>query len=394
MIASEALVAAAAAHGTPLYVYDLDQIADRVATLRARLPGRARLAYAVKANPSAAVLRRMAQLGLGADIASGGELAACLDAGIAADRIVFTGPGKRDEELAAAVAHQVGAVTVESLGELERLRRLARDAPTPIGVLVRAAGASRDGNLIGAGDGRFGMRWVDLVEAARIAAAVPELELLGLHRFDASNLRCADELLEHARATVGLAGRLAAQLGLPLRLVDVGGGLGIRYHDDEPELDLAAFGRGLSEVRDEMDADPRLAGAELLLEPGRFLVGPCGAYLVRVLDTKQTDAGPVATVDGGIHHLLRPTLVGSPHRVRLLSPDADERPRRAVTVGGPLCTSLDVLARGEILPELRVGDLLAVLDAGAYGFTESMPLFLSHPVPPEVVLSGGGLAVA
>lgn len=143
-----------------------------------------------------------------------------------------------------------------------------------------------------------------------------------------------------------------------------------------------------------LDWDAHLVVARLLLEPGRFLLGPCGIDLTRVIDLKSSDAGPVATVDGGIHHLLRPALIRQPHRIRLIEPGASARSTELVTIGGPLCTSFDVLARRCAMPALAPGDLLAVLDAGAYGFTESMPFFLSHPIPPEVVITGGRTILA
>lgn len=381
------LAVAAADYGTPLFVYDLDEVAERVAALQAVLPDRVELAYAVKANPALAVLRRMAESGIGADVASAGELAAVLRAGFAPERVVFTGPGKRDPELAEASGAGLRAITVESLGELDRLRAAARLHEARPRVLLRAAGSDRQANVVGAGDGRFGMRRADLIEAARVAAKAPELELVGVHRFDASNLLDADELLAAARETVDLAASLAAEAGVRVRMIDLGGGLGIPYRDDDQPLDIVRLGEGLATLVAHLDRDDRLAGASLLMEPGRYLVGPAGAYLVRVLDVKETDAGHVATVDGGVHHLLRPALIGQAHRVRLVPPRRE--PEQTVTIGGPLCTGLDVLARHVELPALAPGDLLAVEDAGAYGFTESMPLFLSHPMPAEVVLEGG-----
>ena len=383
------LTAAAAEYGTPLFVYDLDEIADRVTALRTVLPARVELAYAVKANPSLAVLRRLAGTGVGADVASAGELAAVARAEFSPERIVFTGPGKRDAELAEAAALPLRAVTVESLGELERLRSAARAGRTRPRVLLRASGRARPGNVVGAGDGRFGMRWEDLVEAATIAVNATELELVGLHRFDASNLLDADALLGAVRETIGIASRVAGRIGQRIQLIDLGGGLGIPYRHDESPLDLERLAAGLRTLLGDLDRDAGLAGASLLLEPGRFLVGPAGAYLVRVIDVKETDAGRVATVDGGVHHLLRPALVGQAHRIRLISPPRGHEGAEPVTIGGPLCTALDVLAKGVHLPRVMPGDLLAIGDAGAYGFTESMPLFLSHPIPAEVVIEDG-----
>lgn len=379
MIEADALRAIADEHGTPAYVYDLDEIAARARALRAALPARVEIAYAVKANPSPVVLATLAAEGFGADVASAGELLAVERAGFDMRRVVFTGPGKRNEELAMAVARDLRAVTVESLGELDRLRAIAREAARRPRVMLRAAGADRPGNVIGTGAGRFGMRPEDLVEATAIAAAAPELELIGLHRFSASNVLDAEELLDLAGETVAIAG----SLGAPLEVIDLGGGLGIPYADDEARLDIGAFSAGLAALLGELDPATRL-----LIEPGRYLVGPAGTYVVRIVDVKRSAQDAiVATVDGGIHQLLSPALPGRAHRIRSLAPDAAARPLVSVVVGGPLCTSLDVLGRA-VLPEPRVGDLVAIADVGAYGFTQSMPLFLSHPLASEIAVRG------
>jgi diaminopimelate decarboxylase len=378
--------------GTPLFVYDLDVVDRQVAALRAALPECADLAYAVKANPALAMVAHLGGLGLGADVASGGELATALRAGIAADRIVMTGPGKRDTELAAAVHARIRAVTVESLGELARLEAIARAAGRRQPVMLRAAVAEvarlERVRLVGDdGAGKFGMDAADLVDAARLAARSTHLELLGLHAFGASNLLEASALVAHVATTARAARELARVSGTTVRIVDAGGGLGIPYEPHEESLDLLGLGRGLAGIVAGWATDPLLADARLLLEPGRFLVGPAGAYLATVVDTKTVDGTAVAVLDGGVHHVLRPALVGQEHRVRSLSPST----RRAVpvTVAGPLCSGLDVLATGAVMAPPSVGDLVAVLDVGAYGFTESMPYFLSHPIPAEVVARDG-----
>ncbi|HEY6057454.1 MAG TPA: alanine racemase, partial [Candidatus Limnocylindrales bacterium] len=218
--------------GTPLYVYDLDAVAARVRTLREHLPDRFVLAYAVKANPALAVVARIGGLGVGMDVASAGELATVLRAGVSPDEIVFTGPGKRDDELLAALQARIRAVTVESLGELHRLETLASARGQVMPVLVRAAiTGPREGRRIIGGPGarKFGMRLPDVRRAARLAARSSSLELLGLHAFGASNVRDGGTLVRHIRRTVELGRDVAAGAGVPLRLVDVGGGLGIPY---------------------------------------------------------------------------------------------------------------------------------------------------------------------
>jgi diaminopimelate decarboxylase len=383
--------------GTPLYVYDLAVIDRQVAALRAALPERGELAYAVKANPSLAVVAHLGRLGLGADVASAGELATALRAGIAPERIVMTGPGKRDIELASAVRVGIRAITVESLGELARLETIARAQDRRQPVMLRAAvsEAARLERVRLVGDdgaGKFGMDGAALLDAARLAARSPHLELLGLHAFGASNVLDAAALVAHVGATARAAAEVADAAGMPVRIVDAGGGLGIPYEPHEASLDLTRLARGLDEVTAAWRGDPRLAGARLLLEPGRFLVGPAGAYLATVVDAKTVDGNAIAILDGGVHHLLRPALVGQEHRVRLLTPSV-RRPV-PVTVAGPLCSGLDVLATGIALPPPAVGDLMAVLDVGAYGFTESMPLFLSHPIPAEVIVRDGQAGLA
>ena len=383
--------ALAESFGTPLYVYDLDLIGRRVDALRGVLPRGFRVAFAVKANPSLAVVAHLQRCGVGADIASGGELETVLRAGFDPSTIAMTGPGKRDEELAAAVAAGIGVITIESAGELRRLEIIAAAAGRRQPILLRLA-VSEDAHLetvrlIGGAGGKFGMPLETLRETARAAAASPDVELLGVHAFGASNLRDAEQLAGHVAELVEIGRQVAAETGTPLRLVDAGGGLGIPYADGERPLDLARFGRRLTELRGRWDAEG-LAEMEIVLEPGRFLVGPAGAYVARVVDVKGPDAAPVAILDGGVNHLLRPALVRSEHRLAVLTTDT-VRALVRTTVAGPLCTGLDVFTTEAMLPRPRDGDLVAVLDAGAYGFTESMPLFLSHPSAAEVAVKAG-----
>ncbi len=390
-LAGVAPAALAERFGTPFYVYDLDLIGRRVEALRNVLPRGFRIAFAVKANPALAVLAYLRGCEVGADVASGGELEAVLRAGFEPSAIAMTGPGKRDDELATAVAAGIGALTVESPGELRRLEAIAGAAGRRQPILLRLA-VSEDARLesirlIGGVEGKFGMSLDTLLEAAGAAAASSHLELLGVHAFGASNLRDAEQLTGHVEQLVEIGRRAAEAAGVPLRLVDAGGGLGIPYADNERPLDLARLGRRLADLRRRWDAEG-LRDMEVVIEPGRFLVGPAGAYVARVVDVKGPDSAPVAILDGGINHLVRPALVRTEHRLAVLTTDA-VRALVSTTVAGPLCTGLDVFSTEAMLPRPRVGDLVAVLDAGAYGFTESMPFFLSHPSAAEVAVKAG-----
>jgi diaminopimelate decarboxylase len=317
-----------------------------------------------------------------------------LRAGVPASRVVFTGPGKRDDELRHAVDAGVRAVTVESPSELRRLEAIAATAGARVPVLLRAAVSTADRErvrLIGdGGAGKFGMDVDDLRASARRAARSPHLELLGTHAFGASNVLDAQHIAEHVASTIGMARELADDINVPLRLVDVGGGLGIPYEPDQHPLDLVELGARLTTLTPQLDAN---AGVRVLIEPGRFLLGPAGVYLSRVVDCKTVNRNAIAVLDGGIHHLLRPALVGQAHRVRRLGTSPATGDAVPATLVGPLCTGLDILAPNAPVGPLQPGDLVAVLDVGAYGFTESMPFFLSHPIPAEVAIRGGEVAL-
>jgi diaminopimelate decarboxylase len=390
------------AHGSPLYLYDLDVVSARVAALRSALPPEADLAFAVKANPNPSVLAHLAGLGLGADVASGGELDAVARAGFDIRRVVLTGPGKTDAEIARAIRSGVRALTVESLEELEVVLDLASVAGPRQGLLLRlaieGAGTAPESTPIisGPGAGKFGLTAAEVDEAVDrllLAGAVGSsgspFELLGLHAFGASNLRSAAGLVENVRALAARAEGLHARHGMRIRLLDAGGGLGVPYRDEEAPLDLGALRDGLAAEVASWRERPGLAGARLLFEPGRFLVGPAGAYLVRVIRTKARAGRTIAVTDGGIHQLIRPVLIGEQQRTVAVGAAAERRVDGRADIVGPLCTGLDVLATDVPLPTPRAGDLLAIRDAGAYGFTESMPFFLSHPIPAEVCVREG-----
>jgi diaminopimelate decarboxylase len=395
------------AHGSPLFVYDLDVVSARVAALRAALPVNAEVAFAVKSNPNPALLGHLAGLGLGADVASMGELEAVTRAGFDLRKVVFTGPGKTDAEIARAIRSGIRALTVESLEELEVVIDLASVAAPRQGLLLRlaieGAGTAAEATPIisGPGAGKFGLtpdevdQAVDMLQlAGAIGSAGAPFELLGLHAFGASNVREAARLVDGVRNLAARAEALAAKHGLKVRLMDGGGGLGIPYADLEAPLDLEALRDGLAAEVATWASRPGIAGAGLLFEPGRFIAGPAGASLMRVVRTKQRGGRTIAVTDGGIHHLMRPALIGEAQRTVLVGEAATREGAAAADVVGPLCTGLDVLATDVTMAVPRTGDIVAIRDTGAYGFTESMPYFLSHPIPAEVCLRDGRVVAA
>jgi len=391
---------AAQRFGTPFYLYDFDALERQAARLRRAIPPRFEIAYAVKANPSLAVLGFLFERGLGADVASRGELLAARRAGCPSSMILSTGPAKSDADLEALVRARVSIIHAEGEWELERLEEIARKLKRRVSVGLRLNppwGIAEKRTIIGGpGAKKFGF---DLRSAARVLrtkrdrGALPHLDLRGFQVFNASNVLDASLLVDNTRRVLSLALSLSREYGIPLESVDFGGGFGVPYAKGEKPLDLEILGKGLDAVAAAARARGLPGATRLVFEPGRFLVAEAGWYVTRVLGTKRSRGTEYVLLDGGIHHFLRPALFGSPHPVRLV-PDGGglRRPARRVVLAGPLCTAIDLLQKGVHLPLPSRGDLIAVGSAGAYGYTESMPLFLSHEWPAEIGLRRGRLA--
>jgi diaminopimelate decarboxylase len=366
----------AEANGTPCFAYSGAVASAGFRNLRAALPDRVRIAYAVKANPHPGLLRCFAELGASFDCASIGELQRVEALGLPPGRTFFAGPGKREAELRKALAMGV-RVQAEGWEDLARLDALA-DRETAVNLRVHPAFDLDEGSRIigGTGPSAFGVDEEQVPEVLARAATLRHVRIRGLHCFAASNQRDAGKLRAIHGAVLDMARRLHEAHGLALEQIDLGGGLGVSYAPEEAPLDLRVLGQGLSDL---LAAHAWFRG-ELILEPGRFLAGPCGVYLARVVRIKESRGTRFAILEGGINHLIRPLLTGQPFPVRAVG-----RAGRAVrhTLAGPLCTSLDRL--GDVdLPALEAGDLLAFGTTGAYGLNEGMTHFLSHPVPPEV----------
>ena len=363
-------------HGTPCFAYSGAAATEQFASLRAVLPPRVRLAYAVKANPHPGLLARFASLGASFDCASIGELERVEALGLPIGRTFFAGPGKREAELRKALAMGV-RVQAEGWEDLARIDVLV-ERETAVNLRVHPAFDIDEGSRIigGSGPSAFGVDEEDVPVLLQRAAGLRHVRIRGLHVFAASNQRDASKLLAIHGAVLELTKRLVETQGLAFEQIDLGGGLGIPYAPGEALLDGAALGQGLSKLL----AQHPWFGGELILEPGRFLAGPCGVYLARVVRIKESRGTRFAILEGGINHLIRPLLTGQPFPVKAVGKGDGATP---YTLAGPLCTSLDRL--GEVgLPELTAGDLLAFGSTGAYGLNEGMTHFLSHPVPPEV----------
>jgi diaminopimelate decarboxylase len=375
---------------TPLFVYDMAIIEAQVRRLREVMPEAVSIHYAIKANPLALILERMGDLVEGFDVASGGELERVLETGIASNRISFAGPGKRDDEIEAALRAGI-TINLESEGEGARAITIAdRIGVTPrLAVRVNPDFDLRgSGMRMGGGAKPFG---VDAERAAALARTVIEAgaEWRGWHIFAGSQALDPMAIIETQAATLNLAARLSEEVGKTPPLVNLGGGFGLAYFPGDERLDIRPIGVALDEAL-EKRADI-LKGSEFALELGRWLVGEAGVYLTRVVDIKQSQGETFVIVDGGLHHQLAAsgnfgTVVRRNYPVAIANRFGKPVAEEPVTVVGCLCTPLDRLAERVLLPKAQVGDIVAVFLAGAYGASASPAAFLGHPPPREMLV--------
>lgn len=375
--------------GTPFYAYDRSVMNRKIAELRRALPDGVHVHYALKANPMPSIVHNFRGLVDGMDVASAGELEVALESGMPPERISFAGPGKRLSELERAVAAGV-TINLESATEMRRIAGIAHRTAKRPRVAIRVNPefeVKSSGMKMSGGPKQFGVDSEQVPDLLVEMAQLP-IEFWGFHIFSGSQILRHDAIVEVQRKSAQLAIELARRAPGPVRLLNLGGGFGIPYFPGEQPLDLGPVGDGLSTILPTIAAE--LPEAQVTVELGRFLVGESGVYVCRVLDRKVSRGQVFLVTDGGLHHHLAasgnfgqvirknfPVLVAT--RIGI---GATEN----ASVVGPLCTPLDLLADRMDLARAEIGDLIAVFQSGAYGFTASPHLFLSHPEPREVVV--------
>jgi diaminopimelate decarboxylase len=359
--------------------------------LREALPGDVKVYYAVKANPHHGLLRELGSLYDGVDIASQGEMIRALEAGVPAARMSFAGPGKAIEELRFAIGREIGTISVESEREIEHIRGICAQLQKEARILLRVNPPfelARSGMKMGGGPKQFG------IDSERIQALWQELRreqwvrCQGLHVFAGSQNLSAEAIVRAFQDILEYAVSLTASTGIPIRTLNLGGGFGIPYFANDADLDLQRVGKGLAEL---LEINRRkLSGTEFKIELGRFIVGECGLYICQVLYRKTSRGEVFLVVNGGMHHHLAASgnfgqsLVRRPMAMTVAN--RLNGPQEKVNVVGPLCTPLDTFGMGVELPRADEGDLIAIMNSGAYGFSSSPLGFLSHNPPREVLL--------
>lgn len=374
---------------TPFYAYDRQAITNRIASLRQHLPEEIRIHYAMKANPMAAVVQHMAGLVDGFDVASGGELRMALDTPMEPEKISFAGPAKSDAELSCAVASGV-VVNIESEQEMERIAHIGRKLNVQSKIAIRVNPdfeLKSSGMKMGGGPKQFGVD-AENVPAVLGRVVALSLDFHGLHIFSGSQNLNAAAIQEAHEKTFALAMDLAAHSPSPLRTLNIGGGFGVPYFPGEESLDLEAIGTNLKRILP--DVKRGLPDVRVVLELGRYLVAEAGIYVCRVVERKQSRGRVYLVTDGGLHHHLAASgnfgqVIRKNYPV-LIGNKVQGAERETVSVVGPLCTPLDLLADQLEMAKAEVGDLVVVLQSGAYGLSASPTAFLGHPAALEVLV--------
>ncbi len=383
------LPAIADAVGTPVYVYSTATMERHVNVFRdalAALPQPPLIAFAVKANPNAAVLATLARAGLGADVVSAGELLRAINAGVSPDRIVFSGVGKTADEMALALTHGIFQFNLESEPEVEMLSQVATGmgliAPIAFRINPDVDAGTHAKISTGKSENKFGVAYDRAHAAYKLAAGLPGLKIQGVAVHIGSQLTDLGPL-EEAFVKIGTLIQSLRRAGHPITIADLGGGLGVPYDPALPAPPLpAAYGAMVARITAGWDA-------RLVFEPGRLIVANAGVLVTRVIRIKQGVNEPFVVVDAAMNDLMRPSLYDAWHDIRAITPHGD---RFTANVVGPVCESGDTFAMHRPMDTVAADDLLAFMTAGAYGATMA-GTYNSRPLTPEVMVSGNNWSV-
>ncbi len=375
--------------GTPAYVYSDATLRRHYGVLAEAFADRKVLiAYAVKANSNLGVIATLAALGAGADVVSGGELMKAMEAGIPADRIVFSGVAKTHDEMRLGLTRGIFQFNVESLPELHRLSAVAQEmnkrAPIALRVNPHVEAGGHAHISTGTPETKFGIAWHEAEQFYEVASRLPNIDPVGIAVHIGSQIMRVEPMRAAWEKVVTLARRLRER-GFGITRVDFGGGLGVPYHDGEDPDSPTIYARQARDVLGNLDV-------QLILEPGRLISGNAGVLISKVEYVKERDGRTFVILDAGMNDLMRPALYGAHHEVLPVRTPTMGAPRIAVDLVGPICESTDRFAKDRPMPPLKEGDLVAFMTAGAYGATLSSQ-YNSRPLVAEALVRGDACVV-
>ena len=383
---------AASEYGTPSYLYFVDHVVDRAGSIRKAFSDAATISYAVKANPNREILRRMRPLVDHLDISSGGELVLALEAGWSPESLTFVGPAKAEWELRLALEAGCGYLIAESEAELRQISEIAGSLSLTPSVLLRinptdlpkgfGVSMSRRATI-------FGIDEEHIDSAIELAKSLPALDLQGFHVYAGTQCLNEESIVQNITNVARLYSDLVERHRVAARRLIFGAGFGIPYHDKEDAIDLEEIATATVPIFEQLAAGSLVEGGQISLEMGRFLVGECGVFLTRVINSKATRGTEILVVDGGMNNFLGASgnlgsVLKRNYPVYNVSRLAEVE-LHEYDIAGPLCTNIDTLGKGVRLPSTERDDLIAVGCGGAYGLTASPLYFISHRLPREVV---------
>lgn len=368
--------------GTPLYIYSHRTLLRHINAYKRAFDGYPHtICFALKANSNLALLRLLAQNGCGADVVSGGELFLAQKAGISPKRIVYAGVGKTEEEIIGALKARILMFNVESSDELKTINKVAGKlkVKAPIALRVNPDIDPKTHPYISTGlrENKFGIPIEDAIEHYILARRLPNVEIFGIHKHIGSQITHITPFIDSLKRVIMLAQDLGAH-GIEVKYIDIGGGLGIPYKDDELPPDPEKLSKAVLPIL-------RRHKFNLILEPGRSIAGNAGIFVTKVLYLKRHTRKEFVIIDGGMNDLLRPSLYNAFHNI--LPVRKKKREKIIADIVGPICESSDFLAKDREINQPEQGDLLAVMSAGAYGFTMSSN-YNSRPRAAEVLVKG------
>jgi len=369
----------------PFFFYDLDKLKTHLTGMADILDPDIKLWYACKANPMSAVLKVLRNLGFGIDVASTGELHQALNTGIDPKHILATGPGKSIEYLTHLVDEGVKTIVCESLNQVYWLNQVAKEKNQTIDCLLRVQLDWEDGKSVLGGDSitPFGIgqkEWQELD-----MSQTDKLNIRGFHVFQWGNILDIKRLETIWRKTIEEVQSLAKILNIDIDVLDLGGGLGIPYTFDQDPIDFKKVHTLLVSLKNEYKLN------KIWMELGRYTIGECGYYFTKVVDRKKARQRDILVCDGGINHIARVALTGQPFPAKAFKNRTEDQTH--FHVHGSLCTALDFLGDFDLPSDIKEGDWIVFHKAGAYGYTESMPYFLCHMLPGEVISYGGDIMI-
>ena len=395
-------------YNLPLYFYNFDKIEHQYNSLRTFFPQNIQIHYTLKANSNLAICNHLAKLGASADISSIGELVAAIKAGFTPEKLVFTGPGKTNQELSFALKQGIRLIVVESVNEAQRLNNLAAEYGIQQDILVRVNPLYRTNNsceisqgdnnctintksnapiqLISQSASKFGIDEEVVDQAIGEIFSLSNINLKGIHIFTESNLLDYQQLIASCQNTINIANRLRDE-GYPISIVDFGGGMGVPYNDVDAEFDVQKFGEQF-----QMISDSNPYRYDYIFELGRYLVCESGSYVTEVIDIKESQGKKFFILDGGVHQLLRTSMKKASKFMDVVGKERVSTQK--VTLAGKLPTPLDIMVEDVEVPDnVEIGDSIIIYNCGAYGFNHSLTNFALHNYPGEIAYSKGKIEV-